>query len=310
MAPNNAATQPVPQAELMSQAQPMPQVQQEEARKISYNTKRKTASDMQLIKDHLRSVGESRDVESIPLNELDVHFGNFLITARKQDKSLYGASSLHGFAFSLNRYLQDKNYPHYIGKGSGFKHTMSVLNQKKNEHKILVLKNAENNKLNLNDIERLFQMGEIGLHNPKALMQFLYISIIQGLRIGRGLEMYKLKWGDILFCVMANGIEFLTHVKYVNPTTNAESSGTFISSGAKIFANVDKDRCPIEVYKLYASKRPITMNDPSSPFLLFAPTKSPMAGQAWYASRCMGRNAIGGLMKELIRKSRLALTEQ
>ena len=287
--------------------QPLPPDQPEVARKLSEYTERKTKTDMQLIKDYLLAVGETRGVETIPLKELDIHFGKFLLNVRKQDGSRYGASSLHAIVASFNRYLGDKRNQYRVSKGSEFKYSQSVLNQKLTELKSLVVQNAcEDNKLKPDDVEKLFQLGEIGLHNPKALMQFLYISIVCGLGVKRGAQMYNLKWGDIVLCVMDNGVEFLTHVKFVDPLIDSQTSDLIVMNGSKpkVFGNAKKNRCPLEAYKLYASKRPVTMNAPNSPFLLSPVSKSRKVGQAWFTCRCIGINAAGGLMKELIRKSR------
>ena len=282
----------------------------------SESTQRKTKHDMELMKDYLKTVGENREMEAIPLNELDVHFGKFLLSVRKQDGSLYGASSMMAFVASFNRYLRDKKgYPYQVTRGIEFKYSQSALNRKLTELKTLglgVRKASEDNKLNFSDVENLFQIGEIGLHNPKAVMKFLYVSIMCGLGIKHCAEMYRLKWGDIVFCVKDDGMEFLTHVKDVKPIMDSETSDMIVMSGTKpkIFGNTNKARCPIEAYKLYACKRPVSMNDPHSPFFLSVVAKHSEVGQAWYSNQGMGKNSAGSLLKELIRKSRQVMEKQ
>ena len=176
---------------------------------------------MQLIKDYLIANGETCTIESMPLNELDVNFGKFLLSIRKQDGTLYGACSMMGFVSSLNRYLKDtKEYPYQIARSLDFKFTQSVLNQKIPVLKAMgvgIKKTSEDDKLNANDLEKLFQMGEIGLQNPKAVINFLYVSIMCGLGIKHYSEMFRLKWGEIALCVTDSGVEFLTHVKGIKP---------------------------------------------------------------------------------------------
>ena len=284
-----------------------------EAAPRSESTERKTKHAMQLLKDYLKIAGEKREMESIPLNELDVHFGKFLLSVRKPAGSLYGASSMTGFVGSFNRYLRDKKgYLYQVTRGLDFKYTQSVLNRKMTELKALglgVKKASEDSKLNFSDVEKLFQMGEIGLHNPKAVINFLYIIIMCGLGIKHCTDMYRLKWGDIVLCVKDNGLEFLTHLKDVKLILRSETLDKIVMSETKpkIFGNPSKARCPMEAYRLYASKRPVTMNDPQSPFFLSVVTKNPEVGQTWYNNQGMGKNLTGILMKELVRKSRLSI---
>lgn len=278
------------------------------------STKRKTESDMHLLRDYLEEVGETRDIELIPVKELDVHFGNFLLNVRKiKDGSQYGPSTMVGFMSSFNRYLRSKGISYQVNKNVEFQYSSVALRTKLSQLKALglgaKLTNEENKELTEQDIEKLFQVGEVGLHKPDALINFLYISIMYVLGIKHRTELRNLNWGDIQMYVYDDGLEYLAHVK--DHKSNRGSRDLVIPGiglrnlKPKIYSNVNKLQCPVEAYKLYASKRPNSMADPHSPFFLAVSWKTPSADQEWFKAQPMGKNRLCSLIKNLIRKSRL-----
>ena len=55
-------------------------------------------------------VGEEREVSSLPPAELDKPPRNFYITVRKKDKTEYKPDTISSFSWSIQRYLDGKNY--------------------------------------------------------------------------------------------------------------------------------------------------------------------------------------------------------
>lgn len=144
-----------------------------------------------------------------------------------------------------------------MNKCPEFQYSASILSRKLIQLKALGLgagQNVEDNKLNEHDIEKLFQIGEIGLDKPNAVINFLFISTIYVLRLKHFTELYNLKWGEIVLCVKGNGQEFLTHLKDFTPSLDL---GPYKMarlglrySKHKIYANANKRQCPVEAYKL------------------------------------------------------------
>ena len=82
----------------------------------SKNTQYKTKSDLNAWKKFCESLKESRVIETIPANELDLLLSKFFISDRKQNGTEYEPGSLSGFQRSFQRYLHEKpsEYLHYI----------------------------------------------------------------------------------------------------------------------------------------------------------------------------------------------------
>ena len=74
----------------------------------SKNTQYKTKSDLNAWKKFCESLKESRAIENIPTNELDILLPKFFISVRKQNGTEYEPGTLSGFQRSFQRYLHEK----------------------------------------------------------------------------------------------------------------------------------------------------------------------------------------------------------
>ena len=72
------------------------------------NTGQKTKSDMKIVTDFFRSVGEFRDPATIPSSELDSLLARFLLGVRKRDLSEYEPDTLCSIHNSIDRYFRDE----------------------------------------------------------------------------------------------------------------------------------------------------------------------------------------------------------
>ena len=68
---------------------------------ISKNTQYKTKSDLNAWKKFCESLKESRAIENIPANELDLLLSKFFISVRKQNGTEYEPGTLSGFQRSF-----------------------------------------------------------------------------------------------------------------------------------------------------------------------------------------------------------------
>ena len=78
----------------------------------SKNTQYKTKSDLNAWKKFCESLKESREIETIPANELDLLLSKFFISDRKQNGTEYEPATLSGFRRSFERYLDEKPLQH------------------------------------------------------------------------------------------------------------------------------------------------------------------------------------------------------
>ncbi len=67
---------------------------------------------------------------------------------------------------------------------------------------------------------------------------------------------------------------------------------------SKTWSNTnDLDRCPVHLFELYVSKRPLDMCEDDSPFYLSVNPKG--KGPFWYKWQAMGTNKLGSIMKRM-----------
>lgn len=72
------------------------------------------------------------------------------------------------------------------------------------------------------------------------------------------------------------------------------------------------ERCPIETYKIYSSKRPDDYCQPDHPFYLATNTviRNPSKEQTWFLRGPVGKNKLNNLMKTMAEKAGLTELQQ
>ena len=73
------------------------------------NTTKKTTYDLNVWNRFCDSISENRNLENIPVHELNVLLCRFFMTITKKDGSVYEPSSLTSFQRSVQRYINDEN---------------------------------------------------------------------------------------------------------------------------------------------------------------------------------------------------------
>ena len=97
----------------------------------SKNTQYKTKNDLKAWKKFCESIKESRAIENIPANELDLLLSKFFISVRKQDGTDYEPRTLSGFQRSFQRHLHEKGSLINILKDNEFSKSREVLAAKR-----------------------------------------------------------------------------------------------------------------------------------------------------------------------------------
>lgn len=266
------------------------------------NTRKKTVSDMKLFTEFCHSQGESRPIEVLPPEVLDLLFGNFIAVVKKPDNSEYEPSSIRGMVSSLDRYLRGKQYRHCVNKNPLFAHSNNSINAKLRFLKAQGHGSKPNasDELTDEDIEHLFECGELGTESPEQITNLLHLSFSLLLGMRGGIEQRNLKWGDIDLAVDNDGDEYLVHRKerQTKTRTGGDPSNTR-KFKPKVWNVKDKpDRCPVKAYKIYRSQRPPQMNTSDAPFVLSINHRR-TAKTHWFKNMPMGRNHIYGLVSNM-----------
>ena len=97
----------------------------------SKNTQYKTWSNSNAWKKFCESQKESRAIENIPANELDLFLPKFYISVRKQNGTEYEPGTLTGFQRSSQRYLHEKGSLINILRNNEFSWSREVLPAKR-----------------------------------------------------------------------------------------------------------------------------------------------------------------------------------
>ena len=152
----------------------------------SKNTQYKTKSDLNAWKKFCESQKESRAIENIPANELDLLLSKFFISVRKQNGTEYEPGVLSGFQRSFQRYLHEKGSLINILRITSSPEVLA------GKRKNLVRQGRENcpnatRELTEAEEDTLCENGQFGVQDPKSLQRALcgfFLSILAG-----GLEM-------------------------------------------------------------------------------------------------------------------------
>jgi hypothetical protein len=269
------------------------------------NTRKKTTSDMNLFGTYLVQTGEKAEIENLSAESLNEKFSTFLLSVRKKDGSEYEPTTLRGFLCILDRYLRQKKFNLNVNSGSQFAKCREVLKGKQKQLKGLGYGNKPNasNELMDEDINKLFDCSLLVVHSPLALVNFLHLTFSMSLGMRGGKEQRDLKFGDIVIDKDASGEEFIQHVKELQTKTR---TGADPNNSKEIkttaWANDNPNRCPVNAFRIFTSKRPAKMMKLDSPFFLSVNHVSDrQLHHAWFKETAMGVNHLYGLTKNMIK---------
>ena len=93
----------------------------------SENTKSKTKCDVNIFKTFILNLNETRELEQIPVKELDKLLCKFFMTIKRKDGNNYEPDTLTSIQRSIQRYLQQQNADFNIIKDNDFHLSREVL---------------------------------------------------------------------------------------------------------------------------------------------------------------------------------------
>ena len=169
---------------------------------------------------------------------------------------------------SLGRYLRQKNSNLNVNSGPQFAKCREVLKIKQKHQKGLGYGNKHNasDEITDEDINQLFDCSLLGVHSPLALVNFPHLTFSMSLGMSGGKEQRDLKFGDIVIDKDASGEEFIQHVKERQTKTR---TGADPNNSKEIkttaWANDNPNRCPVNTFRIFTSKRPAKMMKPDCP---------------------------------------------
>ncbi|KAK3601359.1 hypothetical protein CHS0354_037675 [Potamilus streckersoni] len=257
------------------------------------HTVRKTRGHARFFQNFLFQAGEMRPFHTIPPEELDPLLGTFFASLKKENGEEYEPSYVRNIQCSLDRFLRSQGYGYSVTKDHQFQNSRHLLMCKQD---ILFHKGKGNTPMRRapiteEDIEEMYKSEMLGTKTPDSLLNSLWLifTINFGLK-GNNIH-YALKWGDVQLGALDDGREYLHYVGTALQRTK--------NPNPVVFAKPDNpERCPIHLYKVYASKRPADFCDPNDPFYLSI-SLGRTTDEQWYVRKQIGINKMANIVKKM-----------
>ena len=237
--------------------------------------------------------------EYIP-SELNNVLSQFYAELRKQDGSEYEPDSLRVMQAAIHRFLIEKHYTKSILSDIEFSESNKIL-----EGKARLLRQEGKGKrpntcdaLTSEDEEILWTEGKLGKGDPITLLHTLWFNNIQhfGLR-GRQehcdmtMDNFRTKFDE------ESGMRYIEFKENPTKTRQHGLHPNPRMTNPKMFA-IGGDRCPVEIFDFFVSKRPADMKN-SGRFYLY-PKMHCTTTENWFKVSPVGKNKISKFMKEII----------
>lgn len=132
-----------------------------------------------------------------------------------------------------------------------------------------------------------------------------------GMRGGK--EHRDLCWGDIQLKRDVSDGETIQYLEYTERQTKTRKGETPLDVRPvkpRMYENENKERCPVQLYKAFAQRRPEDCNNADCPFYLAVNNvKERNEAQAWFKRTAVGVNKLYTIMKTMAVKADLTNKE-
>ena len=277
------------------------------------NTSRKTIYDMKIVTRFMYGHNDLRPIEKIPPSELCKLLCKFIINVKKGDGSDYEPGSIRGIISSVDRYLKSKFYGKAVLCDPEFSTVRDVLKTKQKLLKQEGLGNLPNRagSLSENDIDKLWNSGELGLSNPDSMLNTLWWHNTTHFGLRSVTPHRNIQWGDITLNADSDGIEYLQFTERQTKTRTGVNIRDVRTVTPKAWATGD-ERCPVAAYKRYRQLRPQGFIHPDTPFYLATNLKYVQSCEKhpWFKRQPVGVNKLSSIMKRMATNAKLLSTKK
>lgn len=196
-----------------------------------------------------------------------------------------------------------------------FAGTREVLRTKQKALKSSEKGNKPNASRSLTDpeVDELHRKGQLGSETPEAMLNTLWFNNCTHFGMRGGKEHRDLCWGDIQLkegISAGEAIQFLEFTERQTKTRTGENRRNIRPVKPRMYENKNKERCPVQLYKAFAQRRPEDCNDSDYPFYLAVNNvKERNETQAWFKRTAVGVNKLYAIMKAMAEKANLTNKE-
>ena len=270
-------------------------------------TKKKTANHLKLLKSYLSTQNEFREVEFIPVAELNILLAKYIVSVRQKSGKEYEPSYLKGMMNSFGRHLRNKNYRYSIQHSPQFASARRALQTKQVLLKKMGKGNLPQRADNLTDEEigQLYEVKQLGKHNPASVLNTLWLNNTVHFGLKSVTDHHSLTWGDVsLHTDAESGAQYLEYNERLitKPRSGEDPIDTDRVKPTMWATPENVDKCPVEIYKFYKSKRLEALySAPHDPFYVAPVTsdKNPRLSEMWFKRQPVGHTKIACLMKSM-----------
>ncbi|XP_046580311.1 uncharacterized protein LOC124287870 isoform X2 [Haliotis rubra] len=241
---------------------------------------------------HFDKSGDDVDLFSLAPEDLNELLLAYFKEGKKRGGGDLTACTLNNVQKHLHMYLRHGGYPYSIVKDRPFQSSSDFLRKKLNVGRKIVAQ--KHSPVNDDDIEIMFQTGQLGIQSPESLIHTLWFLNSKYFGIRRPAEHFNLKWGDIQLKVNDEGMEYLER------PINASCS-------LKIFAKPHTpNRCFVNFYKQYQQLRPKLAMDKECAFYL----KPNKYSDIWFTSKTVIYSYFTYLWRKLVINAGLSIDKK
>ena len=271
------------------------------------NTVKATTTWITKYKRWAVALGEPEDLELLePIQANDV-LERYFCSVTKETGGQYEPASLCSIQAAIERYLREKNCRYSVMRDKELQGCRDVLEGKARFLRQELGMGKKPNKaesLSLEDEEVLWSCGQLGDTNARSLLNTVWFLLTQHFGLRGRQEHYVMKVGDFQLKKDDNGITFITFSESFSKTRQGGLRQKERAVRPKMFAT-GNERCPVDYFLKFLSRRPGHLQE--SGFLYLAVIDNPTT-ETWYKCSRLGINSINNIMKNMVKKTPLALS--
>jgi hypothetical protein len=271
------------------------------------STKDKTKGHVALLQKFMKEKNDIRNILELSPSEINDTLKVFFVSVRKHNGDEYEPVTLRSMLGSFERHLRDNNYRngcHSLIRGNEFAGARNALKAKQKNLKAQGrgCQPCKADTPTPQEIQIFYEKKLLGLHNPKSILNSLWFNntVMFGMRGGQT-EHRNLQWGDVSLRkdpIIGEYLE-LNLERQTKTRTGVDIQNIRKTKPTQHALPNDPEKCPVNLYKFYRSKRPECMMHENAPYYLATVTnnKNPKKNEKWFLAQPVGVNKLKNLMK-------------
>ncbi|XP_071142948.1 uncharacterized protein [Mytilus edulis] len=132
--------------------------------------------------------------------------------------------------------------------------------------------------------------------NAQSLLNTVFLNNSMYFGMRSRTEHEHLRWGDVELKTTSSGERYLEYSERATKTRTGVNSDSR-AFPPKMFEDKGNQRCPIQMYLLYAQNRPVNMKEDEAKFYVGISNKA--SSGEWFKNMAMGKNTIGKIVKTM-----------